>query len=339
MRDMQWRDAVRREMRRRGLDRSRSLHVRTFFEARRRKESRSQAASLLVAMLGGAAIGVGLMYLLDPDRGAQRRAWTRDRLVRWRHRIADTAEATSRDVAHRAHGVVARTRTWFRDESVPDDTLVERVRAEMGRKVSHPRAITVEAHDGLVVLGGPVFAGEVERLLHAVERVRGVRDVENRLEVHATATNVPSLQGAEPLGRSAGFWQRSWPPATRLVVGTSGAALVLAGLPRRSSGGYWAGIAGAALLLRALTNAPRWVTPIRDGHRVRSRRDGEGGSPPVRSDEPRSSSPAEVAGTPAETVGTRAETPGTRAETTGTRDEPGPSPSGQRRSDAVSPFG
>jgi osmotically-inducible protein OsmY len=233
---------------------------------RRYEEEESSTASILLAFLGGVGLGVGAMYLFDPDRGAQRRSWMRDKAVRWRHQIADTADATSRDVAQRARGVVARTRTWFRHEDdVPDDTLVERVRAEMGRKVSHPRSIVVEAHAGTVMLAGPIFAEEVDRLIRCVEKVRGVRSVENLLEVHATAENVPGLQGAEPITGGANFWQRTWPPATRLWTGAGGFSLVLLGLTRRSPVGYVASVAGTALFVRALTNSPTLISMHRGG--------------------------------------------------------------------------
>ena len=48
--------------------------------------------------------------------------------------------------------------------------------------------------------------------------------------------------------------RRNWAPATRAIVGTSGAALVAFGLSRRNRGGIGLATAGAALLTRAMTN-------------------------------------------------------------------------------------
>lgn len=61
--------------------------------------------------------------------------------------------------------------------------------------VRHPRSIEVAARDGTVILSGPVLADEVDSLVAMVSRVPGVRHVENRLEIHEEAGNVPGLQG------------------------------------------------------------------------------------------------------------------------------------------------
>jgi len=218
------------------------------------------------SLLLGVGLGVGLMYLLDPDRGAQRRSWMKDKAVHWQHQIKDVSAKTSRDVAQRTRGLVARTRLAFQKETdVPDLKLIERVRAAMGRKVSHPRAIVVDANDGIVTLAGPVLAEEVDRLLATVAKVRGVQGIENELEVHSAPYGVPELQGdVGPRTGTPNLWMRTWPPATRLWAGVGGLGLLAFGLPRRTVGGYASGIAGTALLLRALTNSPQ-ILPARGG--------------------------------------------------------------------------
>ena len=210
----------------------------------------------LAGFVLGLGIGIGAMYLLDPDRGAQRRAWIRDRAVRWQNQVVGAAGATGRDVAHRTRGLLARTRYALeRGLPVPDATLVERVRSEMGRKVSHPRAIVVEASEGRVTLTGSILATEVDALLCCVERVRGVRELDNQLVAHSSAEGIPQLQGGfEPL--HAPWWLRAWPPAERLAVGLAGAGLIASGFPRRSLGGSVLGFAGCVLVARAVTNAP-----------------------------------------------------------------------------------
>ncbi len=123
-----------------------------------------------MALLAGVAIGAGTMFLLDPDRGGRRRALIRAKAANLR-------------------GILA--------PGSPDARqLIERVRAELGRVVSHPRAIDVSVlHDGCVGLTGPVLTTEADAVLGAIARVRGVARVEDNLERHATAENVPALQG------------------------------------------------------------------------------------------------------------------------------------------------
>src|SRR5918999_3993524 len=93
--------------------------------------------------IAGVLAGAGLMYLLDPDRGARRRALVRDQAMRAQHRLAEGAEATGRDLRNRALGTAAELRSRFRRESAGDEILHERVRSVLGRVVSHPGAIEV----------------------------------------------------------------------------------------------------------------------------------------------------------------------------------------------------
>jgi osmotically-inducible protein OsmY len=148
---------------------------------------------LILGMLAGA----GLMYLLDPDRGGRRRALVRDQATRARHRLGDELGATARDLSNRARGTAAELRSRFIREIVADDVLSERVRSVIGRAVSHPGAIEVSVGDGRVTLQGSVLEAELDDLLRAVGRVRGVTRVDNELQVHREPGDVPSLQGGK----------------------------------------------------------------------------------------------------------------------------------------------
>jgi hypothetical protein len=99
------------------------------------------------------------------------------------------------DLTHRAEGLLARARGAFHRGPVDDDVLVERVRAKLGRLVSHPHAIETHATDGCVRLRGPILQSEVPRLVRGVARVPGVREVLNALDVHASADNIHALHG------------------------------------------------------------------------------------------------------------------------------------------------
>lgn len=52
-------------------------------------------------------MGAGLMFLLDPGRGARRRALVRDKAIRATRKSRDAYEATRCDLGNRARGVVA----------------------------------------------------------------------------------------------------------------------------------------------------------------------------------------------------------------------------------------
>jgi uncharacterized membrane protein len=200
-------------------------------------------------------LGAGLMYLFDPERGSRRRALVRDKAVHaWK--VTETAVGkTSRDLQNRARGLAATTKGVMVREDVSDEVLIERVRARLGRVVSHPRAIEVTSDQGRVTLSGPAFAHEVGRVLAAVAMVRGVKGVEDRLEVHESAGDHPALQGstARPEARFE-LLQRNWSPAARLLAGTAGGALAAYGMRRRGPLGATLGIVGLGLLARGLTN-------------------------------------------------------------------------------------
>lgn len=207
------------------------------------------------AMLTGIGVGAGAAYLLDPALGRRRRAGVRDAVARVAHKGGDAIGATSRDLANRSRGLAARTTRYLRPGDATDDVLVERVRAKLGRHSSHPHALRVEAHEGVVTLRGPILAQEAADLVRTVGRVRGVREVRDELERHDEPGNVPALQGgATRPGELPALAQESWSPAARALVGAAGAVLAGVGVRR----GRWAGpalsAAGIALIARALTD-------------------------------------------------------------------------------------
>ncbi|MFP3940461.1 MAG: BON domain-containing protein [Thermoanaerobaculia bacterium] len=149
----------------------------------------------LIAGLLSLAAGAGLMYLLDPESGRRRRALVRDKARRGTNETGRRLRARTTDVGNRARGVVLERVHRFRRERPDDGVLVQRVRSQLGHHTSHAHAIHVEVGDGRAILSGPALAAEVEELVAAVGKVRGIEAVENRLEVHESAENVPALQG------------------------------------------------------------------------------------------------------------------------------------------------
>lgn len=176
----------------------------------------------------GLALGAGLMYLLDPARGRMRRARIRDQIT---GALADSREFLDdavHDLRTRAGGVVARSTASPQPDQ--DETIVERVRARLGRYVAHPGAVSVEARDGSVTLNGPILRGEAESLIGAVSSVRGVREVLNRLEPHDAEDEVPEFRG--PRRRRVLDSVPAMPPGLQLLAGVLGATAVAYGAGR-----------------------------------------------------------------------------------------------------------
>ena len=206
-------------------------------------------------LLFGGALGAVAMYFLDPHSGRRRRARTRDRLLHAGKVVSEAGKVTARDASQRMSGLIAGTKRLFRHEEVPDEVLVERVRAAIGRVVSHPHALEVFVDGGHVSLSGPILAHEVRLLLRCVRAVSGVKAVSDELSVHEEAGNVSALQGGVPrTGRRMELLQDNWSPAARLAAGAAGAALLLSAT--RAKGGMSAllGVGGGALVARSLTN-------------------------------------------------------------------------------------
>jgi uncharacterized membrane protein len=206
-------------------------------------------------LLSGMLLGAGAMYLLDPDRGARRRSILRDKGVHASRLLASGVGTTARDVRNRSTGAAAMLGSRLRRDAAGDQIVQERVRTALGRVVSHPSAIKTAVYDGRVFLSGPILRAELPDLLSTVRTVRGVREVENQLQVHDTPAGVPGLQGqGRARGRHSAWGQEVWAPTTRLLAGILGGAAVLRGV---RSGGVRGGVVaavGAGLLSRAATN-------------------------------------------------------------------------------------
>lgn len=163
----------------------------------------SNAGREALIVIGSVGLGAGLMYIFDPAAGRRRRARLR-----------------------RALRQVGRQR-------LSDEAIDARVRSVLARSVSHPRAITVDVHQGRVVLGGPVIAREVDGLLRRVRRVRGVRGVRSSMEAHDWAADVPGLQGVAERPRRLAGWEVlgwRWPAGAGIVGGTALGALAVKGV-------------------------------------------------------------------------------------------------------------
>lgn len=182
---------------------------------------------------GGVGVGLGLMYLLDPSNGRRRRALVRDKTIKGLKTTGHAIGTASRGVAKGAKGVALGARAVTMtvisplrkpERPVSDDVLVHRVRTRMGRVVSHPRAIEVSASNGNVTLSGPVLKSELDHLLSCVSKIRGVKGVENRMDVRERHEG--ELAAGE-MHRSG--WRRALVP-TGVLAGATGSALAYHGV-------------------------------------------------------------------------------------------------------------
>lgn len=177
----------------------------------------------------GLVLGLGSMYLFDPDRGAARRARLRDAALHVAHEFEDFLQTGTRDLENRTRGLGAQARSLLAsNESPSDDVLVARVRSRLGRVTSHAHAIEVRCNEGNEVeLKGPALASEHDRIVRAASHVRVVKNVDDDLVVYPEADGIPGLQGPDRHRSAAG---RLRAPGPKLLAGASLAALLVSPL-------------------------------------------------------------------------------------------------------------
>jgi uncharacterized membrane protein len=216
-------------------------------QRRLRRRGRSEAAPIL----GALGIGAGLMYFLDPTRGARRRALARDRIVHELHALDRLVEKGARDLTCRARGLVAGARSFFHDDDVPDEVVKARVRSRLGHVVGHPHAIDVTVYRGRVELRGAILADDFEGLVTTVAVVPGTRGVDSRLDVYDAPDSVAALQGGNGHeNEHAQKLRERWPPLLRLGAGAVAVGLLAVGARRRDRLGALLRLSGIAILAR-----------------------------------------------------------------------------------------
>ena len=146
------------------------------------------------AMLGGLGLGAGLMYMLDPVAGRKRRQAVAARTGSMKRTSGSAIGRVSRDIGKEAWGLLAEAQGVFEDPMEDDLALAERVRARVERAVTHPDTVQVRVENGVVTLAGTIGAAEFDRLVSSVLRVKGVRDVNDQLDVRPTTNGARDFE-------------------------------------------------------------------------------------------------------------------------------------------------
>lgn len=147
-----------------------------------RELRRSNSARAGVAILAGIAIGGGLMYLFDQRMGNRRRAVAKDKALSFARQSRIVAGKTFRHLRNRVQGVLASaTQSVTEGGIVSDRKLSDRIRSTIGRVVPAPHAIDLAVHEGRVTLRGMLKPHETGLVVGAVEKIPGVRSVDNQI--------------------------------------------------------------------------------------------------------------------------------------------------------------
>ncbi|MEA2553174.1 MAG: hypothetical protein QOJ65_1350 [Fimbriimonadaceae bacterium] len=224
----------------------------------------------LKAFVEGIGLGALSMYLLDPERGPRRRVLIRDQVVHQVNTKRTALDVMVRDLRNRVQGLQHEVQQRFDDSPAPDSVLPERVRAALGRVVSHCGSLEVSAQSGVVTIAGPILAQEVEACLKTARMVPGVKHVVNSLDVHETPDHVPGLQGQanQPIADR-------WTPATCLTMAGVGLFMNVYGMGRKGSMGGLMRLGGAAMIAKAFHDTEHRFDP--NPNKAMSRNQGRGG--------------------------------------------------------------
>jgi osmotically-inducible protein OsmY len=172
---------------------------------RRAQRAEHSVRPLVVAGVVGGALGAGLEFLLDPDRGKRRRHITRDRLAASVRSAYRGANRTARWAGSQAYGLSQKAvHSRPEDSAAPNDaTLIARVQSIVFRDPAIAKdRVNVNAEHGIVVLRGELDRpAQIAELEAAVREVPGVREVENLL--HIRGTPPPTITGNGVRGEAA----------------------------------------------------------------------------------------------------------------------------------------
>jgi osmotically-inducible protein OsmY len=155
----------------------------------------------LMTFVSGAGFGAALVYFLDGQSGAGRRAVARDKAAKYARTGGGTVQSAAQGAASQAQGVAARAQhAATGGDSAPTDdvTLTRKVESEIFRDADAPKgSVNVSAVNGIVELRGQLDdRAQIEALEAKARNVTGVRDVRNMLHLPGeTPVNVVGTPG------------------------------------------------------------------------------------------------------------------------------------------------
>lgn len=204
---------------------------------------------LTIGMLLGLGAGTAAAYLADPQLGKRRRAALARNTGKFFKKAVQATSDSLIDAQNHLAGAIAGIKRNLEHREASDQVIEQRIRSRVGRVVSHPRKIHVVSDRGVATLWGVVLEKEVSSLIETVERVPGVREVVDQLEI-AAPDEFPAAQ-SDPLRQAREEIRLHWSPGKRLFVGTAGAALALHGLKRNDNLGKLLAAFGSGMLVRS----------------------------------------------------------------------------------------
>ena len=134
--------------------------------------------------VGAIGAGATLMYFLDPERGAYRRANFRSRVTRQGRELSNTVMAT---LPSQWQNGISRAAPFAHSlgEAANDAQINQRLRFEVARYAGVGSDVDVAVNNGHVYLRGWAPPKVAHKLAKRAKSISGVRAVENHIAMRA----------------------------------------------------------------------------------------------------------------------------------------------------------
>lgn len=141
-------------------------------------------------VLSGVVLGATAAYFLDPRQSARRRAVVRDKALSAVKRSLVQSGKVLRHFRNRFGGAIYSLANRVGSAgSVSDRRLESRLRSVLGRTIEHPHHVDLAVHEGRVSMRGSLKPHEAGLAVQAIERIPGVRAVDNQIIDSSIATH------------------------------------------------------------------------------------------------------------------------------------------------------
>ena len=153
---------------------------------RRHHEHDVSATTAASGAAGALLLGLGAMWLMDPDRGRGRRAWIGQKTNRLLNETGKFMRATGRHVANKSKGYMHESRKAVGNAgtALTDSSIAESIRSSLGKLgLKSSSSVGVTCTGGCVTLTGRCVADDVDVIIGTTRSTYGVDDVINNMEV------------------------------------------------------------------------------------------------------------------------------------------------------------
>lgn len=152
----------------------------------RHDEHEVSATTAASGAAGALLLGLGAMWLMDPDRGRARRAWIGQKTNRLLNETSKFMRATGRHMANKSKGYYHESRkaVGSAGQAITDSSIAESIRSSLGKLgLKSSSSVGVECTSGCVTLTGRCVAEDVDVIIATTRGTYGVDNVVNNMEV------------------------------------------------------------------------------------------------------------------------------------------------------------